>query len=283
MSLKTVSFTPEECIRCGGSSGPELSINDLVQIFLNQDRIPLFPEYAVGIVVDITQASAIDTARTYKVQYETGDLNGAVTELAECDIVSLVCTNWRDTINDWVVALSEADEPDVNLAYFIAPEDENRVYKLQATVNLRIPGVTVASYTWFAGTPDNTFDPSGLATDNITVIPDSQSSDSAFLGGLYGVIVTDSAGHTSKAYVYVNPTRIKSRYATTELLPSQDHIDAALNEGEWISSFTITSGDPGVSVVTITQFGTTATMSFDGPNVTGDPITLNLIISRVLP
>ena len=282
MSLKTVSYNPGTCVRCGGSDGPEVDTGEYVKINLNQVRNADFPDYINGIVTAVDQASPTDTTRTYTVQYESNDLLGAVEELAACDISSLICIGCCDLLQERIDAWEDADEPQVTLSYYIGP-DSPYPFFLKAEANTRVPFVTIDFYSWFAGSPATPFDPSIDAQSPITQIPDSDNTDVGFAGGLYGVIVTDTAGHSTTAYVYVDPTRVRYRYATASLPNTASTVAVTLLTGERISSCVITTAGAGILVESISYSGLTATITFTSTNTTGSAIALDLTLQKSLP
>lgn len=276
MSLETVTYSPGTCIRCGGNDGYEAADGDVVKVYLNQDRIPAFPEWIEGIIVGVTQASATDTSRTYTVQYETDDLEGSALLLSSCDILSLICTSCCEILQEQFDAWANADEPFVQLSYYW-DEDSGKVW-LYANAYSRVPGVTIDTYGWI--------DPDEVAIDETDVpgleVPDSELS--TFLGGWYGVNVTDSAGHSTVVHVYVDPTKLKFRTENTTITTGNSTKAVALNEGETIASVVQTTAASGILLESITYAGDppTATLTFTGTPAVAS-VGLQLLIQRSLP
>jgi hypothetical protein len=196
---KTVTYVSTSCVRCGGESGYELTGGESVKIYLNQTRNPNFPVFIEGIVTFRSQASATDTSRLYGIQYESDDLEEAAAELSTCDILNLVCVSCCDLLQEHIDAILAADEPIVTLAYRWA--DELAGIELVATASSGVPDVVISSYVW-KDADGNVLAPSGPATQNFTLIPGSD--EEGYAGGFYTVLVTDSAGHTNTASVYVS-------------------------------------------------------------------------------
>lgn len=274
MSLKTTTYSPGTCIRCGGNDGYELGDGDVVKVYLDQDRVPAFPEWIEGIIVGVTQASATDTSRTYTVQYESDDLEDAALAISSCDILSLICTSCCEVLQEQLDAWADADEPVVHIAY---SWEEAGNARLVAHATSHVPGVTIESYAWRGPT-----DPISTTEDNQLDIPDSDATD--FLGGLYCVEVTDSAGHVTEACVYVSPTALKFRTENTTITTGNSTKDVSLNAGETIASVVQTTAGSGILLESITYAGDppVATLTFDNTPAVAS-VGLQLLIQRALP
>lgn len=249
---------------------------DVVKVYLDQDRVPAFPEWIEGIIVGVTQASATDTSRTYTVQYESDDLEEAAEAISSCDILSLICTSCCEILQAQLDAWADADEPQVTLStYWDADDGKAWLY---ADAYSRVPGVTIVSYGWFDF--DETVVGTG-ATPGLQ-IPDSELSD--FLGGWYGVNVTDSAGHSTLAHVYVSPTKLKFRTENTTITTGNSTKVVALNDGETIASVIQTTAGSGILLESITYAGDppVATLTFDNTPAVAS-VGLQLLIQRALP
>lgn len=277
--LATFTYSPGSCIRCGGADGYELSDGDVVKVYLNQDRNEAFPEWIEGIVVGVTQTSPTDTSRTYTVQYETDDLEEAALLIAACDVLSLICTSCCEILQEQLDAWAAADEPQVTLSY---NWEEDGTIKLTATAYSRQPGVTLDTYSWI-DTDGNAMAPSGPASQAFTIVPDSASID--YLGGRYGVTVTDSVGHTAQAFVNVVPTRLMLRTENGVLLTGSSTSVFDLNAGEYIVSLAQLTPGSGVQWESVTYAGTAprqATLQFTNtPAVAA--VDFQCLIIRALP
>lgn len=198
MAIKTVIYESSGCVRCGGSAGYEADAGESVKIYLNQTRNSNFAEYIEGIITSKSQTSATDTSRSYGIQYDNASLPEGVSEISTCDITGIICISCCELLQEHFDALLAASKPTVSLTYRWT-EDFGGV-ELVATAYSQVPDTTIVSYVWKDANGD-VIDPSGPVTQNYTFIDGSE--DGGWVGGLYSVLVTDSAGNTATASVHV--------------------------------------------------------------------------------
>lgn len=266
MAVKTVTVITDVCVRCGGSTGPEVIPGDTVKLWLDQEAIPAFPEWVEGTIITVEPQTTSSTApKYYKVQYESGDLDDAAAELRGCDVVSVTCVGCCVIINDYLDLMAGVNIPHVSLSYSWNNDGtvtlQAHAYSTQIAGN---PGeqVTIASYV-FKDLADSTIAEGGD--------PDSRVYTPAanWEGGKFSVLVTDSEGLTNTTEVWVYPRRTVRYY------------DGTIGTGATSMTFTLASGEvvfgapavmtagAGVLVESVVQSGTTVTVQFtNNPNLT---------------
>ena len=200
MSVKSVEYRPDLCLRCGGATGPEASPGDVVKVYLNPGRSESYPEFIEGLISSVGQVSLADTSRIYTIQYESNDLNGP-SSIAECDILSVLCSSCCELLDEHLTALLDASGPFVNISY---SWDDDFLLGATLTVSARsnTPDVTIDGYEWYEGAVVTPLKQIGTGTTSTHLI--AASSASEFTGGIYTAVVTDSAGNTTVARTYVS-------------------------------------------------------------------------------
>ena len=68
-------------------TGPEAQVGDQVQLYLDQDAHPSFPDYIVGTIQHPITKVNCDTATSYSIEYDEADLLGIVANLVVADVV----------------------------------------------------------------------------------------------------------------------------------------------------------------------------------------------------
>lgn len=209
MALKTVEFFSQTCIQCGGETGYTMGNGSVARAYLNQDRVPSFPEFISVIITNVEETEFVGSARTYTVQYDDTAIGPDVEELAPCDIVSLICTSWEEVFQQQFDDWNDAVRPRVTLAYRWNPSVH---VELVATASTGYPYDTIAQYVFK--------NPLGIVigtqATNVLVIPDIDAFGN-IMGGIYTVEVTDSAGRTSSSGVYVDPSFDRVRVINTQI------------------------------------------------------------------
>jgi hypothetical protein len=69
-------------------TGPEAHVGDQVKLYLDQDSVPAFPEYIVGIIQHPITRVLCGTATSYEIDYDSADLDGAADALVPDNVVS---------------------------------------------------------------------------------------------------------------------------------------------------------------------------------------------------
>jgi hypothetical protein len=118
MATQVFTVLTDDCVRCGGNSGPEVVSGDSVKMFLDQEANPEFPEFVPGIVVSVPESGV--RPRAYEVQYETADLNGAAALLRSCDVTSVLCVSCCEELAAAMEAAAAAAAPRVTTAGLVA-------------------------------------------------------------------------------------------------------------------------------------------------------------------
>lgn len=68
-------------------TGPEAQVGDQVQLYLDQDAHPSFPDYIVGTIQHPITKVNCDTATSYSIEYDEADLLGIVANLVVADVI----------------------------------------------------------------------------------------------------------------------------------------------------------------------------------------------------
>ena len=272
MSVQTVKLSFSTCVRCGGAAGAEVVTGDSVKLWLDQEHTPAFPEWIPGVVVIVEEPSVLSTElHDYTVEYNTDALEGAASSLRACDVLSLTCVSCCTILQEQIDALRADDRPQVTLSY---KWDASGEIALLATAYSNWPEATIVGYTWI--------DPDGAEIESTTIptltVPDSGTT--SFLGGVYGVTVTDSLGHTAQAFVNVDPTNTKIRTVLATVLTGNSSVDVSVNALETVLSVIQLAAGSGVMLesAAITVPGT-AVLQFTG--TVGSNLGLAVTIGRL--
>lgn len=110
--MQTVTYKVKGCIPSCITNAKELQVGEEVYIYLDQAKVPSFPERikAATTLVEIGSA-ALGYDRMYSFEYDEADLGGAVTSIEQCDIAAVPrCISCCDALDERVTALEDAPE-----------------------------------------------------------------------------------------------------------------------------------------------------------------------------
>lgn len=232
----------DSCVRCGGSSGPEVIPGDVVKLWLDRVSNPNFPEW-VEANVQIVHPQDSDTVFGYTVQYDVDHLEGAATQLRNCDVLSTTCEGCCAIINAYLKALADINIPEVYLSYsWTGTALTLTAHAYSRQIGQTGEQVTIASYVFK--------DPDAVTIAGTGTTRDTTPADTSTLdwpGGIYTVTVTDSRGLINEAQIFV-PPRPRYRWKVVTVPAGQNSYTVTLATGEKIFSVLPARSDEGIIV-----------------------------------
>ncbi len=243
--MKTLRLNLDSCVRCGGSSGPEVIPGDVVKLWLDQSANTNFPEWVEANVQIIHQRSS-DTVFGYTVQYDEEHLEGAAVFLRDCDVLSTTCEGCCVIINDYLAKLAAINKPEVSLSY--TWDGTDLILKAQAysrQIGQTGEQVTISTYS-FKDPSNVTIAATGDVDERTYEPADTVSAD--WPGGVFSVTVTDSRGLTNTSEIFVAP-RPRLRWEVATAVTGASTASVMLTAGEEIYSAMLERSDEGVMVL----------------------------------
>lgn len=207
MAQKTVTVIRSSCVRCGGSTGPEVISGDTVKLWLDQDANGNFPPWVEAQVIIVHPQSDVNNGPwEYTVEYESDDLDGSASMLRDCDIKEVTCIGCCAIINEYLDLMAGINVPNIN--FFYQWNEDNtltltaRAWSTQIAGN---PGEQVTITEFIFTDPSSIILPKQVGDENHTrtITPAGQD----WPGGLFNVQVTDSEGLINEASVWVAARR----------------------------------------------------------------------------